>query len=113
MANYEFRLQGNKLSLGSYSIQKVGDKYIILLNNKIVDVKNNSKLLSDINFVILSIVYDELSKTKLASYDEFITTEHESRYACPWWKTHTITGIGWTSGGAKADLFNATIQRRK
>lgn len=111
LADYEFRIENNKLHLKDYSIKKTDNDYTIFKKNNIIDIKNNAEYLNDFDLIILGIVYDELSKNNLISYKEFMkTTDIAKEKPCAWWNTHTITGIGWTSGGASADLYNATIQ---
>ncbi|MBA5793028.1 hypothetical protein H1R17_05835 [Flavobacterium sp. xlx-214] len=114
LANYNFKISNNKLSLNNYSIQKVKSEYIFYKNNNVIEVENKDEILKDFDFIILGIVYDELSKDSLITYQEHIKNysnqSSSSTVPCPWWNTKTITGIGWTSGSAKSDLHFATIQ---
>lgn len=115
LANYSFKINDNKLSLNNYSIQRVGTEYIFYKYNDKIDIKNNETILKDFDFVILGIVYDELSKDSLITYADYINNysnqSASSSIPCPWWNTKTITGVGWTSGSAKSDLHFATIQQ--
>lgn len=114
LANYNFKISDNKLSLNEYSIQKVKAEYVFYKNNNAIEIKNSDVILKDFDFVILGIVYDELSKDSLITYQDYIDNysnqTSSSTVPCPWWNTKTITGVGWTSGGAKSDLHFATIQ---
>lgn len=111
LSDYEFIIDKDKLYLRGYSLQKTNNDYTIFKDNIKIDIKKNAEYLNDRDLVVLGIVYDELSKNTLITYDEFMKTGYTAKEKpCSWWNTHTITGVGWTSGGASADLYYATIQ---
>lgn len=110
LSEYNFSINDENLSLNEYSIKKVNNSLVIYKSGIELVLKDDNKNINDFDLVILVRVYEDLSSQKsLYSFNEYLNSNIAGR-SCPWWNTKTITGIGWTKGGALADLTYATTQ---
>lgn len=110
--DFHFTVDNNELILGDIKITyKQGIPYLVRgsIIIKVDDVTDHI-IDTDINTMAILLAFDEIMSSDPKSDFANYSSRMLATRPCAWWNTMTVMGIGATSGGAEADLYNATIQ---